>query len=113
MAFNNDIETSELNWLHLEEAFQLADSDREARDMQDWQDADLTRVQARKEAADSMLPVYCDGSGIVEETYFAEDYARVIPCRGCAACQLELVEFGVRRKPAGREAGDAAGREVA
>ena len=35
---------------------------------------------------------YCDGSGIISEEYFAADYAHVVECPGCPACDELLAE---------------------
>lgn len=124
MAFNPDLASYESTWQNDADARERSYNRREARDMQEVEFfADARMLEAHALAYDLSLPVSCDGSGVVEETYIGVDQTRVIPCKGCPACEMamtqllqaddrqepewmcepEMVEFGVSRKSAGRE----------
>lgn len=122
------VDLSEMNWTNQSSSYDRSSRRREARDMGDWQEQDFAREdaarnaaaavhQVREEAADSMMPILCDGSGVVEEEYFDVDQTWVVKCVGCPACrgEEEAVEFrGASRMPVQSEtfSGDS-GRKVA
>ena len=115
MAFNKDLSSYESTWMNDSYARERAYNESEERDLSDWQEEDAALLdQARKEAAEHTPRIAyaaCDGSGIAEEYYIDVDQTHIIPCPGCIACDLELVEFR-GRKPISAE-GAHAERKVA
>lgn len=131
MALNTDLASYESTWKRDCDFRESSSRRRESRDMQDWQDSDVVPYpafvptsshsvnpeldEARKEGAElNQWPVCCDGSGIVDEFYIDVDQTQVIECKGCPACDAELVEFrGGRRKGVSSEVATPASRRTA
>lgn len=110
-----------MDFSHIDHTEQNFNRDNELRDRmynerteRDMRELIIEQEEARHEAAVlAQWPVTCDGSGIIDEFYIDVDQTQVIACKGCPACDLELVEFRGRRKPMAVEAGDVARKEVA